>query len=232
MLRSRRFFNVLISFILAFVLIYSLITYGSCEIDMEVFAQGTVAFTPSIPTLQVTQTLVATPVPTIDLSGYLSIGSSKYPIGDIFHDASGLRLSAERSDVYGRFGLATLHDDPEYRLIWYRESVTVTHYLIIKSDDVLYEGENGFLQHFEAFLSNLDKMHASGAAGVAGAATVVGLGLAGCAPSVGAGCIVGAVGGVLSLIGGLIGETYYYHKGVKPEMEALISLFDTIDTNR
>ena len=99
-------------------------------------------------------------------------------------------------------------------------------------DDVLYEGENGFLQHFEAFLTNLDKMYASGAAGVARAAMVVGLGLAGCAPSVGAGCIVGAVGGVLSLIGGLIGETYYYHSGVKPEMEALISLFDTIDTNR
>ena len=99
-------------------------------------------------------------------------------------------------------------------------------------DDVLYAGENGYLQHFEAYLSNLDKMHASGAAGVGGAAMLVGLGLAGCAPSVGAGCIVGAVGGVLSLIGGLIGETYYYHSGVKPEMEALKSLFQTIDSNR
>ncbi|OGO18905.1 MAG: hypothetical protein A2Z14_11170 [Chloroflexi bacterium RBG_16_48_8] len=156
----------------------------------------------------------------------------KFPIGDIFHDAIGLRLSAERSDVYGRFGLATIQDHPEYQLIGYRGSISVTHYLIIKMNDVLYEGENGFLQHFEAFLSNLDKMHASGAAGVTGAATLVGLGLAGCAPSLRAGCIVGAVGGVISLIGGLIGEAYYYHSGVKPEMEALISLFQTIDLNR
>lgn len=211
------------------ILVFSPMTSNTSRNSGKISIQGTIAFTPRIATLQVTQTVVVTPIPTADLTGSLSIGSAYYPIGDLFHDASGLRLSAEKSDVYGRFGLATLIDRPEYGLIWYRESISVTHYLIIKMDDVLYEGENGFLQHFEAFLANLDKMHASGAAG---AATLVGLGLAGCAPSVGAGCIVGAVGGVVSLIGGLIGEVYYYLAGVKPEMDALISLFQTIDINR
>ena len=82
---------------------------------MDAFAQSTIAFTPNIPTIQLTQTLAATPLPTIAPTPDYSIGSKNHPIGDIFHDAEDLRISAERSDLYGKFGLATLQDDPEYR---------------------------------------------------------------------------------------------------------------------
>ncbi|OGO18902.1 MAG: hypothetical protein A2Z14_11155 [Chloroflexi bacterium RBG_16_48_8] len=71
MSNDRRFFNVALPILITLVLVFYPITYGDSGRVTNAFTQGTIAFTPSIATLQVTQTLAATPMPTVADDWYL-----------------------------------------------------------------------------------------------------------------------------------------------------------------
>jgi len=160
------------------------------------------------------------------------VGTDSCPVGDEFLDASGLALAGVQSDPTGRYGIATVMYQPDYRLIWYTDESGVRHYLIVHRDDPLYSGENGFLQHFNQYMAAIRGENASLTSGGTGAGTIMGLGLAGCLPSVGWGCVVGLVGGTVVMLGGISGSLYFAIFEVRPEREALNTMFQTIEANR
>ena len=57
-----------------------------------------------------------------------------------------------------------------------------------------------------------------------------GLGL--CIPSVGTTCLIGAVGGLATMVGGLIGEAYFTLAEALPAERNMWADFDVIETNR
>ena len=60
----------------------------------------------------------------------------------------------------------------------------------------------------------------------------MGLGFAGCVPSVGIGCAIAIVGGFVSLLGGRAGQAYFGFFEVQPALAAMDSLFRMTDANR
>jgi hypothetical protein len=129
-------------------------------------------------------------------------------------------------------GIATIFEQPDYRLIWYTDDSGARHYIIVHKDDALYSDENGFLEHFNDYLNDVGNMGKAIGAGLTGAGTLMGLGLAGCVPSAGVGCIVGIVGGFVAMLGGIVGEAYFSYFEVRPAIEALRSILQMIDANR
>lgn len=168
----------------------------------------------------------------IDLSNYLLVGDLAFPIGDQFLGEPEMRLAGIQQDPLGNFGVATISESPDHRLIWVTDSSGVRHNIIVHKDDPLYSGENGFLEHYDDYKGDLLKMGGSMGVGMTGAATLMGLGLAGCVPSAGLTCAVGVVGASVSLLGGFLGEVYFGVFEVRPAAEAMSSLFETIDSNR
>ncbi len=168
----------------------------------------------------------------INLENFLLVGDEVFPIGDEFLGEPEIRLAGVQQDLLGRYGIATVSDSPDHRLIWITDNSGVRHNMIVHKDDPLYSGENGFLQHYNDYKSDLVKMGASMGIGVGGATTIIGLGLAGCVPSAGIGCAVAAIGGTVSILGGFFGELYFGLFEVKPAKAAMSSVFETIDANR
>ena len=168
----------------------------------------------------------------VDLENFLLVGDLAFPIGDEFLGEPDMELAGIQQDPLGRYGLATISESPDYRLIWTTDRSGQRHNIIVHKDDPLYSGENGFLEHYDDYSGDLLKMGGSMGVGITGAATLAGLGFAGCVPSLGAGCVVAIVGASVSLLGGLLGEAYFGFFEVQPAMDAMDSLFSTIDSNR
>lgn len=167
-----------------------------------------------------------------DLENFLLIGEEVYPFGDEFLGEPEFDLAGIQQDPLGRYGVATISDSPDHRLLWITDDSSVRHNLIVHKDDPLYSGENGFLQHYDDYKDDLLKMGGAMGVGMTGAATLMGLGLAGCVPSAGVGCAIAIVGAGVSILGGFLGETYFGIFEVGPAMDAMSSLFETIDANR
>jgi len=58
------------------------------------------------------------------------------------------------------------------------------------------------------------------------------VGASGCLPTAGTTCVIGAVGGFFSLVGGAGGEAWFYFDEVLPAKKAIISTMETIEINR
>ena len=164
--------------------------------------------------------------------GSIVIRSRPYAVGDEFSDASGIRLSGVHSDTLENYGYATIFDDTDYRLLWYTDRSGAKHYMILHKDDDLYRGENGFKELFDDYTAAAFKMHASVGVALSGSATLMGLGLAGCVPSAGVGCIVAGVGAAVTGLGGILAEFYFGIFEVGPATEALVTTFQAADANR
>ncbi len=168
----------------------------------------------------------------MNLEDFILLGDQVYPIGDEFLGDPDLELAGIQQDPLGQYGIATVSGSPDHRLIWITDDSGVRHNLIVHKDDPLYKGENGFLQHYEDYKSDLLKMGASMGVALTGAGTLIGLGLAGCLPSAGVGCAIAIVGGGVTVLGGLLGEVYFGFFEVRPAKDAMESIFGIIDENR
>ena len=162
----------------------------------------------------------------------LIIDGHVFHVGEMFYDAEGLRIAGITQDVFGKYGYATLMDHPEFRLLWHRDNINQTSYIIVHANDYLYDGDNGFLQHFENYQAGLRHRRNSFAAGLTGAGAIAGVGFVACLPSAGTTCILAGVGGIGSLLGGVAGEAFYHFTEVKPSEAGMISMMETIDINR
>jgi len=170
-----------------------------------------------------------------DLEHYVLIGSTVYPIGDEFLDASGIPLGPVTEDYLGWYGYATIADRPDLRLIWITDAGGVKHYMIAEVTSNLFAGNPGVEpgDGFEDYLRQMndaeDLMIVSLGGYGAGLATAVLTQYLACAPTAGAGCVTGTITGILGAVGGIAAFLYHGLFKLLPAERNVLRQFDLID---
>ena len=76
----------------------------------------------------------------VDFANYLLNGDLAFPFGDEFLGEPEMKLAGIQQDLLGRYGMATISESPDHRLIWVTDESGVRHNLIVHEDVPLYVG--------------------------------------------------------------------------------------------
>ena len=203
-------------------------------------SDGPIKFTPHI--TEIVLTITPDTILGEDL-GYLTaivsgntitIGSHSYPIGDGFLDASDIPQGVVEQSLFGEYGYATIlaQGADEYRLIWITDNDGVKHYIIVKQDDDLFSGTDGFTDQLETVTDNEDKvleaigLEFGGIGGLIAGEFVI------CPITGGAGCIVGLITAFGAVIGGFVRGIWLIFHDWMPSMKNVVRAFESIEISR
>lgn len=166
------------------------------------------------------------------VSGELIIDGEVYLIGDEIIDASRMTLGATEEAPLGGYGYGVISDNPAYRLIWVVDEDGTRRNMIVHENDPLFSGDDGFRKHLEDYEAGAFKAASATGIGLSGAVPIVVAGLGLCVPSVGTTCLIGAVGGLATMIGGVVGEFYFTFAEAMPALRNMRADIAVIEANR
>ncbi|MCH8338024.1 MAG: hypothetical protein IH858_04130 [Chloroflexi bacterium] len=166
------------------------------------------------------------------VSGELILDGEVYLIGDEIADASRIKLGATEEAPLGGYGYGVLRDDPAFRLIWLIDEDGTRRNMIVHENDPLFSGDDGFRKHLEDYESGTLKAASASGIALSGAVPIVVAGLGLCIPSVGTTCLIGAIGGLATMVGGVIGDLYFTFAEAMPALRNMRADIDVIEANR
>ena len=166
------------------------------------------------------------------MSGELIINGEVYPIGDEITDACRIKLGATEEAPLGGYGYGVIHDDPAYRLIWVIDEDGTRRNIIVHENDPLFSGDDGFRKHLKDYQAGTLKAASASGLALSGAVPIVVAGLGLCVPSVGTTCLIGAIGGLATMVGGVVGDLYFTFAEAMPALRNMRADIDVIEANR